>query len=62
MKHSQAVKVAIDCMKRRKQQIAFDANLHKILKVGTPSAVRAAKEYDRIEKAIAVLSQQSLEI
>ena len=50
MKHSQAVKVAID------------ANLHKKLTVGNPSAVRAAKEYDRIEKAIAVLSQQPLEI
>jgi hypothetical protein len=49
-------------MNRRKAQIAFDANLHKLLKVGTPSAVRAAKEYDRINQAIAVLSQQPLEI
>jgi hypothetical protein len=62
MKHSTAVNIAIDCMNRRKAQIAFDANLHKLLKVGTPSAVRAAKEYDRINQAIAVLSQQPLEI
>ena len=62
MKHSAAVKVAIDCMNRRKQRIAFDANLHKRLKADHPSAVRAAKEYDRIEKAIAVLSQQPMEI
>ena len=58
MKHSQAVKVAIDCMERRRQQFAFDANLHKIYKSDSPYAVRAAKQYDKITEAIAVLSQQ----
>lgn len=62
MKYKTAVNIAIDCMRRRQRYYAFDANLQKKLNVGTPHAVRAAKEYDKIEQAIAVLSQQPMEI
>ena len=62
MKHSTAVKIAIDCMSRRQQVFAFDANIFKSFKDGwdTPTARNAAKEYDRIEEAKAVLAQEKL--
>lgn len=64
MKHKQAVKIAIKCMEWRQQVIAFDANIYKKSESGwdTPTARNAAKEYDSIEKAKGVLTQQPLEI
>ena len=58
MKYESAVKVAIDCMKRRRRVIAVDANLFKLAGMDNPTGRNAAKEYDRITKAMEILASQ----
>lgn len=47
------IRGAIDALKRRRQQIAFDANMFKRLRYDTPYTRTCAAEYDRITQAIA---------
>lgn len=50
-----AIRSAIDALKRRRQQIAFDANMFKVLHYDIPYTRTCAAEYDRITQAIADL-------
>ena len=49
------IRGAIDALKRRRQHIAFDANMFKVLHYDIPYTRSCAKEYDRITAEIAAL-------
>lgn len=50
-----AIRSAIAALKRRRQQIAFDANMYKRLRYDIPYTRTCAAEYDRLTQAIADL-------
>lgn len=52
-------RLAVKALKKARQKIAFDANLHK-LGVVTPYTIRCAKEYADISAAIAALEKPDL--
>ena len=58
MKQAQAVRIAIDCIKKRRQNYAFDANLYKA-GVDLFRTKVASKEYDILTDAIKTLEEAS---
>lgn len=55
MKPTQAINLAVSCIKMRIQAIAFEANLCDRLAADHPAAVNASAERARLIAAIAVL-------
>ncbi len=45
-------RLSLDALRRRRQFIAFDANVQRIYKIGTPYAVACLKEYEELTAAI----------
>lgn len=48
---------SIACLRKRRQAIAFDANVQRIFQVNTPYAVACLEEYERLTKQIEKLEQ-----
>lgn len=55
MTPQKAIELAIEAMKRRIQKVAVDANLHDVLHVDNPSAVRASRLRKELREAIKIL-------
>ena len=51
-KLSKAEKLSVEAMKRRKQQIAFDASMERVYHWGSPYTIRCLKEYNELTAAI----------
>jgi len=56
MRKDQALKLAIDCIGRRIQVIAVNANLAKYYKCDDPVAINALKEKNGLIEAMAIIS------
>lgn len=52
-----AIRAAIKQLERRKQVIAFDANVQRYYKVNTAYAVRCLEEYEQIGQQIEELER-----
>jgi hypothetical protein len=48
-------RMQINALRRRRQAIAFDANVQRIYQVGTPYAVSCLEEYEKLTRAIEAL-------
>jgi len=51
-KLSKTEKLSVEAMKRRRQQIAFDANMERVYHWGSPYTIRCLKEYNELTAAI----------
>lgn len=51
-KLSKTERLSVDAMRRRRQQIAFDANMERVYHWGSPYTVRCLKEYNELTAAI----------
>ena len=48
-------RMQIDALRRRRQAIAFDANMQKVYQYGTPYTIACLEEYEKLTKAIEAL-------
>lgn len=46
------MQMAVDALKRRRQAIAFDANVEREYRVGTAYSIACLKEYERLSAEI----------
>lgn len=56
MKISEAKKLAIECMQKEMQRLAFDANVVKVTGTGSPSMIKAHDRYIKLTDAIKALA------
>ena len=54
-------RMQIDALRRRRQMIAFDANMQKVYQYGTPYTIKCLEEYEKLTKAIEALENPSQE-
>jgi hypothetical protein len=48
-------RMQIDALRRRRQMIAFDANVQRIYQIGTPYTIACLEEYEKLTRAIEAL-------
>lgn len=58
MTKNQALKIAIRCMERRMQKIAFDKNMHDTYKDDNPTSTSRSKEWHDIDEAKELLERE----
>ena len=57
MKTRDAVKIAVECMEKEMQKLAFDANMVKLTGNGSPYMLKAHDRYAEIAEAIKTLKE-----
>ena len=48
-------RIAIDALRRRRQEIAFDANMQRVYQYGSPYTIACLEEYKKLTAAIEAL-------